>query len=139
MPESARLPKVVVACTPESRPVLAEVLSGIAHAVMALSESDALRSIGPDVRMLVCTLRFDDSRMLDFLAMARERFADLPCVCCRVGESKLPEGSLHAAFECALKLGAADVIDFAALESELGRNAAMDEFRAHLTARLTRH
>ena len=139
MSEPATLPKVVVACTPESRPVLAEVLSGIAHPVMALSESDALRSIDPDVRMLLCTLRFDDSRMLDFLAVARERFADVPCVCCRVGESKLPQGSLHAAFEAARKLGAADVIDFVALESACGRSAAIDEFRAHLAARLTRH
>ena len=139
MSEPDRLPKVVVACTPESRPVLAEVLRGIAFPVMALSENDALRSIDADARLLLCTLRFDESRMLDFIATARERFADLPCVCCRVGETKLPEHSLHAAFEAARKLGAAEVIDFFALELSCGHNAAIDEFRSHLTARLTRH
>lgn len=139
MPEPESLPKVVVACTPESRPVLAEVLHGIARPVMALSENDALRCIDTDARLLVCTLRFDESRMLDFIATARERFADLPCVCCRVGETKLPEHSLHAAFEAARKLGAADVIDFFALETSCGRNAAIVEFRSQLIARLTRH
>ena len=139
MLDPASLPKIVVACTPESRPVLAEVLQGIAQPVMALSEGDAMRSIDRDVRLVLCTLRFDESRMFDFLATARERFADVPCVCCRVGETHLPEHSLHAAFEAALKLGATDVIDFFALESAQGRKAAIDVFRAQVAARLAAH
>jgi hypothetical protein len=139
MPEHASLPKIVVACTPENRSVLEEVLRGVAHPVMALSEDEAFHSIDPDVSLLVCTLRFDDSRMLDFLRIAREQFAHLPCVCCRVGKGSLPDRSLHAALDAALELGASDVIDFFALEAERGHSAAIDAFRARLFEQLARH
>lgn len=133
------LPKVVVACTSESRPVLDEVLCDIAHPVMALSETEAVRCIDRDVRLLLCTLRFDDSRMLDFIQDFHERFADVPCVCCRVSKTRLPDPSLHAALQAARSVGAAEVIDFYSLESALGHEAAVAVFREHLAAHLVRH
>ena len=138
MTEPASLPKVVVACTSESRPVLCEALCGLACPVMALSEDDAVRSIDRDVQLVLCTLRFDDSRMLDFIQSFHERFAEVPCVCCRVTKTRLPTPSLRAAMEAARSLGAAEVIDFYSLESALGHEAAISVFRDHVAAHLAR-
>lgn len=133
------LPKVVVACTSESRPVLDEALSDIALPVMVLSEQEAVSCLDDNVRLLVCTLRFDDSRMLEFVQSIHQRFAQLPFVCCRVSRTRLPAQSLRTALETARNLGAVDVIDFYALEATLGHQTAVGILREHLAARLTQH
>src|SRR5690349_3161865 len=117
---TTHLPKVVVACTSESRAVLDEALSDIAWPVMALSEDEAVSCLDREVRLLVCTLRFDDSRMLEFVQSIHQRFAHIPFVCCRVSRTRLPPPSLRAALEAARNVGAVDVIDYYALETTLG-------------------
>ncbi len=137
MVASAAQPLIVAACSPGAAEVLSGVLCGAARLVPAGSEHEALRMIeelaAPD--LLVCSLRFDESRMLELVAHAAVSRPGLPCVCCRLAtRGRIGEASLRAAFTAARQLGAAACFDLLALERDLGRCAARDRLREAMLA-----
>src|SRR5690242_4770808 len=111
VPPGSRRSRVLLACTAEVASTLRRALADLdAEIRCAYSKEEALASV-EGVDLVVCSLRFDESRMLDLVAqLARER-PRLPLVCCHVAESDLPEPSLDAAFTVADHLGAVAVLD----------------------------
>lgn len=133
---ASRRSRVLLACTAQSAHVLRRALAGLdAEITCAFSREEAMaRSEGVDV--VVCSLRFDESRMLDLVAqLARERPC-LPLVCCHVTESDLPEPSLDAAFTAADHLGAVAVLDLPGLARREGLAHADERLRAAVRTHL---
>jgi hypothetical protein len=125
--------RVLVACTGSALEVLAQVLDGWADWTPVYTLDAALRALDAHPDLVVCTLRFDDSRMLDLAAEIAHR-GGVPLLCCRIGVGELPEHSLAAAVIAAENLGAAGFVDFPRLVAESGTQAAVERFRAEMLA-----
>jgi DNA-binding NtrC family response regulator len=129
--------RVLVACSLDSEEVLRNALDPLGVRILrAFTHDEAKAHLDAGIDVVVCSLRFDESRMLDFIAeIARER-PRLPVVCCHVS-GKLREASLRAAFTAAGHLGAVAVVDFPEAdraERTVGANA---ELRAAVVANLS--
>ncbi len=111
-PPASRRSRILLACTLENADTLRRALDRLdAEITCAFSREEAMDRLDGGVDLVVCSLRFDESRMLDFMAqLARER-PWLPLVCCHVMDSDLPEPSLDAAFTVAGYLGAVAVLN----------------------------
>jgi hypothetical protein len=119
-------PRVLLAATHESAPALRHALRGIAKPIVAYSEDEALRLMGPDVRFVVCTMRFDDSRMLHFLSLAARKFPHVRFICFRGTEGHLPESSLRAVGVAAAQLGAVAFVDLPGMRARHGKKRALE-------------
>ena len=106
----------------------------------AYSVAEALKHVEGGVDLVLCNVRFDDSRMFDFLgalnAMPRSR--RLPVVCCRVARSPVSAGARRG-IELALEsLGVIAFLDMHELESREGAEAARAALRAAVMLHLPR-
>lgn len=127
-----RRARVLVACTDSAREVLEQVLADWVDWTPVYTLDAALHELEAHPDLVVCTLRFDDSRMLDLASEIAHR-GDVPLLCCRVGIGELPEHSLAAAVIAAENLGAG-FVDFPRLVSEGGVEAAVARFRSEMLA-----
>ena len=129
--------RILLACTQPGEPVLRAILDPLgADILAALTHEQAVERIREGVDLVVCSLRFDESRMLDLVAEIAGTSPHAPFVCCRVLDSDLPQTSLRAAFIAAGHLGAVAALDFPALTRALGARRAEREVRAIVAAHL---
>jgi hypothetical protein len=104
--------RILLACSPDSEPTLRSALDPLeAEIVSAFAHDAAKDELEAGVDLVVCSLRFDESRMLDFIAEAARERPSVPFVCCHV-RGGLPIDSLRAAFTAAGHLGAVAIVDF---------------------------
>ncbi len=129
-------PRVLLASTPSADAILRHILAPLGGIVSAFTHEEAIERIGAGVDLVVCSLRFDESRMLDLIAEVAQRMPHLPFICCRVQESHLPESSLRAAFTAAGHLGAVAVVDLPRLVRAGGEDRAEAQFNACVRAHL---
>jgi hypothetical protein len=123
------LAPVLLAATPLSAPLLLQMLPETVCPVVAYSEEEALNNGIRGIRLVICTMRFDESRMLEFVPHAARAFPGVPCICCRATEGELPQSSLRAARIAAANLGAVEFIDVPELRARYGDEGASDLFR----------
>lgn len=129
-------PRVLLASTPSADAILRHILAPLGEIVSAYTHEDAIERIDSGVDLVVCSLRFDESRMLDLIAEVARRHPHLPFICCRVQESDLPESSLRAAFTAAGHLGAVAVVDLPRLVRAGGEDRAEAQLNACVRAHL---
>ena len=91
----------------------------------AYSVAEALSEVKIGVELVLCNVRFDDSRMFDFLgalnAMPDQR---VPVICCRVARGPI-SGGARRGIELALEaLGVLTFLDMYELEQRDGMAAA---------------
>jgi len=134
---ASRRSRILLACTVESAETLRRALDGLdAEITYAFSKEEAVARLDGGVDLVVCSLRFDESRMLDFMAeLARER-PGLPLVCCHVMHSHLPGPSLDAAFVAAGYLGAVAVVNLPELARRQGDDRAERSLRETVASSL---
>ena len=130
--------RVLVAGTREVVDAARAALGGELELATAYSVAEALREVEGGVELVLCNVRFDDSRMFDFLgalnAMAHER--RVPVICCRVARSPISAGSRRG-IELALEaLGVLAFLDMHELEQRDGPAAARAALREAVMARL---
>jgi hypothetical protein len=113
--------------------VLARVLDGWCEWSAVYSVDEALQRLDDHPDLVICSLRFDESRMLELTAAVAHR-GDVPFVCCRVVDTDLPPHSLDAAITASRNLGALAFVDFARMRRESGTDAALVRFRDALLA-----
>lgn len=131
------IPRVLLACTETGEPVLRRILAPLrVETVSAFTHEQAVERIREGVDLVVCSLRFDESRMLDLVAETAAARPHLPFVCCRVMDSDLPQTTLHGAFVAAGHLGAVAVIDFPELSRSEGEERAQGHVRETVAAHL---
>jgi CheY-like chemotaxis protein len=117
-------PRVLVAGTELAIATCERILEGEAQVIAARSVAQALERLDPAPDLIICSVRFDESRMFDFLE-ALQQLRDrcrAPVLCCRIVPEPLSP-AMHRSIETAAKA--------------LGVKAFMDmdtEIRLHGTA-----
>ena len=115
-------------------------IGGEFELAIAQSVSEALKQVEGGVELVLCNVRFDDSRMFDFLGAlnAMPRARRLPVVCCRVARSPVSAGARRG-IELALEaLGVLAFLDMHEVEIRDGPEAAQAALRATVMAHLPR-
>jgi CheY-like chemotaxis protein len=131
--ENARTrPRILVAGTRESIETLSTLLEGRAEIVAARSTHEALRRFDAEgFDTVACSVRFDESRMFDFLQALHERPAGrrTRIVCFRVAADELTP-SMRAAIAQALEaLGVPVFLDMPQLVARHGAEVAGEILR----------
>jgi hypothetical protein len=130
--------RVLVAGTQEVVDAARAALGGELEMSTAYSVAEALSEVQGGVELVLCNVRFDDSRMFDFLGAlnAMPGARRVPVVCCRVARSPISAGSRRG-IELALEaLGVAAFLDLHELESRDGLAAAQAALRGMVMAHL---
>lgn len=130
-------PTVLLACTAQSLARLRPLLADLAEVMPAFTLDDALSRLGHEPSLIVCNMKFDDSRMLELAAQASRDYPHIPFLCCRTSPSDLPAASMHAADAAAANLGAAGFFDLVAMSVRLGDEEAAARFKARVAELLT--
>jgi hypothetical protein len=105
--------------------------------VPAYSVDEALKAV-EGVELVLCSVRFDDSRMFDFLGAlnAKPDARRVPVICCRVAAAPLSAGARRG-IELALEaLGVLAFLDLYELEQRDGPESAAAALRAAVMAQL---
>src|SRR5213080_3608974 len=116
--------KILLASSPEPRAILERVLAG--HELSFAATVDQAEQLlrGRTFDLIVCTIVFDDSRMFDFLRLAKAKpeWRKIPFVCARLRPWVLdsPVALEGVAFTCRA-LGAAAFLDMADYHVDLDR------------------
>ena len=98
------------------------VFGGELELERAYSVDEALKRVQAGVDLVLCNVRFDDSRMFDFLGALNVRPAEqqVPVICCRVARVPMSAGARRG-IELALEaLGVAAFVDLYELEQRDG-------------------
>ena len=137
MPQPA-LPKVLAAGTQDAIELVRRLLEGEATVVPALSVEAAVQRLDPGIALILANIRFDDSRIFDFLAALQEGpYRRVPVVCFRMRSANLPP-AMEKSVELALAEGGlAEFVDLDAIESREGAQAALAELRGRALAALS--
>jgi CheY-like chemotaxis protein len=121
--------RILVAGTREAVRAIRRIVGKDAEIVAAYSTVEALRRLEESLDLIVCNVRFDESRMFDFLQAVKSRAPALPIVCCRVSTAEL-SGPVHHAIELALDvLGIEKFVDCAPVYREKGEAGAAEALR----------
>ena len=107
---------ILVAASPEPRAILERILAG--HELFcAEAMAQAQQFLGERTfDLIICTIVFDESRMFDFLRLAKSRleWQGIPFVCARVrGHILRSPTALEAAVFTCRELGAVAFLDIA--------------------------
>jgi hypothetical protein len=126
-----------MAGTRDASEVVRLALGGEVEFVQAFSVEEALKQAASGIDLVVCNLRFDNSRMFDFLGALRQgEQRHLPVVCLRSYQALLPP-STQKVIEMALgALGVNAYLDLPAIAQEHGMEAAFARLRATVLAEL---
>lgn len=130
--------RVLVAGTREVVDAARTALGGELELAAAYSVAEALREVEGGVELVLCNVRFDDSRMFDFLGAlnAMPGTRRVPVICCRVARSPISAGSRRG-IELALEaLGVLAFLDLHELEQRDGPAAAQAALRRMVMAHL---
>jgi hypothetical protein len=114
------------------------VLPAEIELVAAYSVAEALKRMQNGTDLVLCSVRFDDSRMFDFLGALSTLPAarGVPVICCRVLRTPMSAGARRG-IELALEaLGVVAFIDMHDLERRLGAAAAQDALRGAVMTHL---
>lgn len=128
MPMEARR-KVLAAMRPEGAVAVERALGRYVEVVPVYTFEDALKQLnGSDgLGLILCGMYFAETRMFDLLRLAREKFPEIPVVCCRVGQSEVPQVTLEAVAIAAKSMGAVEFVDMPLLRPDA---VADQEFRS---------
>jgi hypothetical protein len=134
-PEALPAPPVraraLVAGTSEAIALVERLVGDLVELYPARSVGEALATMEVPLGMVLCDLRFDDSRMFDFLHAARSSAAlsGVPIVCFRMQGARLP-ARVRRAVELALDgLEVDTFLDLHQLAEEQGAAAAEEALR----------
>lgn len=125
------LPRILVAGTADAIDMVKGVLGEEAELVVARSVEEAVRQIEANLRAVVCNLRFDDSRMFNFLQALREHPAGaaLCVVSIRTGRHALSPNLRHSITNALDALGVDYFVDLQQLTERYGEEVARETLR----------
>ena len=78
------------------------------------------------ISLVLCGMYFAETRMFDLLRFVKEKHPGIPFVCCRIGQSEVPEVTLEAVGIAAKSMGAREFVNMPLLRPD---PAADQEFR----------
>ena len=104
-------PLILLACAPSEAAMLERLVPRGARILRVSSVDEALERMEQGVDAIVCSLQFDESRMLELAREAHARLPDVPILCCNTHISRVTRSWVHAAAIAAVSLGAVAFID----------------------------
>ena len=104
-------PIILLACAPSESATLERLVPREAQVIRVGSIEEARREMERGVDAIICSLRFDESRMLDLAREARAMLPEVPLLCCSTTSSGVTRSLAHAAAVAAASLGAAAFLD----------------------------
>jgi hypothetical protein len=119
-------PRVLIAGTEIAIATCERLIGEAADVVEARSLAEALERIEPTVSLIISSVRFDESRMFDFLAAleAQRDRCRAAVICCRIVRAPLSD-ALYGAIETAARaLGVKAFFDLDTEERRLGQDVA---------------
>ena len=122
------LPRLLAAVTPTEFKSVQRMLSGLADAIPAPSMYAALQPLGGDVRLILCSLHFDDSQMFHLLGEVRTAALGIPVLCCRLSDTHLAAHTLEGLNEAVKQLGAVGFVDLRELVRSHGEQEGEKRF-----------
>lgn len=129
-------PRILVAGTPDAIETVDVLVGGDVRVIPVASIDDARRHLNRGVDLVICNLRFDESRVFEFLQAVNSLPAARrpPVVCCRM--RPLSPRVRHAV-ELALEaMGGVDFFDLDRMRRQHGIERAHEMFRAALLSHL---
>ena len=117
--------RVLVAAQPTAWAVVLRMLEDVVDLVPAHSSSDAFRVLeqDPDIDAIVCTIAFDDARMVEFLQAVKgdPEYGRIPFLCLRAFPSVLSDHLVRDMRHVCKECGAFDLLDIAKLPRDRAR------------------
>lgn len=104
-------PVILLACAPSEAATLERLVPREADIVRVGSVEEAVGRMEQGVDAIVCSLRFDESRMLELAREAHERLPEVPVLCCNTQASPVSGSWVHAAAIAAASVGAAAFLE----------------------------
>jgi len=132
--------RILVAGTQHAFDLCRRLFGDDAQIVCAASLRDALGKLDPPISLIVCSVRFDESRMFEFLhaLQMHPTASDIPVICVRTGYAPLSRSTHDAIAAATEALGVQDFIDLYELQQRFGEAAAEDTLRQTVRMRLLR-
>jgi hypothetical protein len=136
----AAKPRVLIASQPTAWRILRPMLEEVFDLVAVQTTSEALKVLesGPaPSELIISTIAFDDSRMVEFLyaAKSRQDTRAIPFVCCRVLPTVLSPDAVARVAEVCMLGGAAEFIDVPALDQRSAVAVLRAAVMRHIAAR----
>jgi CheY-like chemotaxis protein len=138
-PQAAQRPRILVAGSTDAIALMTEVLRDDADVVSAGSVEEALSRFGEGLYdTIACNVRFDESRMFEFLQRLRERpeGANARVVCFRATGAELSSGMRGAIRHGLEALGVRVFVDVPQLTADFGSEAALEILRQIVVGKL---
>ena len=113
-----RAHRFLIASQPQAWRTLHSMLADVADLVPAHTTGEALKILqGDRIDLIVSTIAFDDSRMLEFLQAVKQASSteDIPFLCSRVFVSVIRDNLVSAMRDACKESGACDFVDIARL------------------------
>jgi DNA-binding NtrC family response regulator len=113
-------PRVLCAIRPEGAVAVERAVGRYVEVVPVYTYEDAIRRLESDagIKLILCGMYFAQTRMFDLLRAARDRHPGIPFVCCRIGESEIPQVTLEAVGIAAKSMGALEFINMPLLRPD---------------------
>lgn len=120
--------KVLAAMRQEGVVAVERALGRYVEVVPAYAFEDAVKRLDErsDINLVLCGMYFAETRMFDLLRLVKDKHPRVPVVCCRIGQSEVPQVTLEAVSIAAKSVGARDFVDLPLLVPDA---AADEEFR----------
>lgn len=117
--------RILIAAQPGAWPVIQPMLADVADLLPVQTMAHAFEVLereAASIDLIVCTIAFDDSRMIDFLQEAKRRpaTAGIPFLCSRILKSVLSDDMIDRTGASAKACGAVEFLDI----GHLGQDAA---------------
>lgn len=129
--------RVLVAAQPAAWNVLQRMLNGTVDLVPVHSVEDAFRVLDHEAKsidLVISTIAFDDSRMVEFLQAVRRNppTSRIPFLCFRVLPGVLSDQLVEGMRAVCKQCGAADLVDVAKLPHDAAQSALRTAVKACL-------
>lgn len=118
--KSKRRRRALICSRPKGRKLFVEMLQDSFDLVPVLTMAEALEVLEGEpgkVDLVLCTLAFDESRMIEFLQTVKRNrnLRDIPFYCCRVVQGVISDNLMDKMAEVCKAGGAEDFVDVAKL------------------------
>lgn len=126
--------KILVAMRQEGVVAAERALGRYVEIVPAYTFEDAVKRLETqEIRLILCGMYFAETRMFDLLRFVKGKLPAIPFICCRVGQSEVPQVTLEAVSIAAKSMGAIEFVDVPLLRPD---PAADQEFRSQVLRHL---
>ena len=125
------MPRILVAGTLDAIEAVTDVLQNDAELVTARSVPEALELFDPQIDVVVCNVRFDESRMFDFLLALRQEPGGerVRVVSFRIAGAELSTRMASSIRNALGALGVDTFVDVPHLTAQYDRSTALETLR----------